>query len=315
MPARHKVKSRLAARKTRKPKSGVSKLFFVLPILGIAGIIVFFLLVAGSIGKLSRVSLVTPDDSGNVVYTLFDFNAGRLTAVMVPSDTQLSVARNLGTWKIGSVWKLGQDEKIGGTLLAETVTKSLTLPTYYWGDASYAGLGSGNLSEILKSVFSFKPTNLTLADRVRVGLFSFQVKPGDRENIDLSKSKFLVRAKLQDGGLGYKLSGSDLPFDIRAAVADSAISKEMSTILLENSTGKGYINSEVSSIIGNLGAKISSISKLDINRDIDCVVYGDRGLATLISIAKTFSCRMEPRLSGYNFDVVMRVGEGFGRRF
>lgn len=315
MPARHRVKSRLAARKVKKTKPGISKLFFILPIIGIIVVVLLFSLFTGSIGNLARVSLVTPNESGNILYTLFDFKAGTITSVTIPADTQLEVARNLGTWKIGSIWKLGQDEKVGGALLAETVTKSLTLPTFYWGDTSYSALGDSNFSNVIKAVFAFKPTNLTFADRLKIGLFSLQVKPGDRQAVDLSKSKYLVRTKLQDGGLGYKVSGNSLPFDLRAAVADDTISKESATILLENATAKGYINSEVSSIIDNLGAKISSISKLDLNKNIDCIVYGDRALATLQSIAKTFSCKIEPRLTGYNFDVVIRVGEGFGKRF
>ncbi len=317
MPARHKVKSRLAARKIKKTKPGGSKLFFVLPIIGIAvvAIILLFSLFTGTIGSLSRVSLVTPNDSGNIVYTLFDFKTSTITTVNIPTDTQLEVARNLGTWRIGSIWKLGQDEKVGGALLAETVTKSLMLPTFYWGEGSYASLGSSDFSSIIKAVFAFKPTNLTFADRLKIGLFSLQVKPGDREMIDLSKSKYLVRAKLQGGELGYKVSGNSLPFDLRAAIADDTISKESATILLENATGKGYINSEVSNIVDNLGAKISSISKLDINKNIDCIVYGDKNLSTLQSIAKAFACKIESKLSGYNFDVVVRVGEGFGKRF
>lgn len=315
MPARHKVKSRLAARKVKKTKPGISKLFFVIPIIGIVLVFIIFSLFVTTIGNLDRVSIATPDVDGNIVYNLFDFKSGTIITVNIPSSTQLTVARGLGTWKIGSVWKLGQDQKIGGALLSETVTKSLKMPTFYWGDPVYANLGSDKPGDVIKSIFTFKQTNLGLADRIKIGLFSLQVKLGNRSQIDLSKSKYLTRSKIQDGSLGYKVSGNNLPFDLQAAIADDIISKEHSTILLENQTGRGDVNTQVSEIIDIIGGKISSISKLDLNKNIDCVVYGDKNLVTVISIAKTFACKIEPKLPNYNFDIVIRVGEGFSKRY
>lgn len=315
MPARHKRTSRLAARKAKKAKPNLNRLLFVLPIILVLAAIIFFVFFSTTFGQMSRVGLVTPDSNGNVVFSLFDFKDGGLTTVVVPGSTQVDVARRLGTWKMASVWQLGENQKIGGKLLSETATKSLMMPAVYWGSTEYSDLSSNKLSDVFKAIFSFKPTNLSLADRIKLGLFSLQVRLADRNSIDLSKTKFLIRSKIQDGTLGYKPSGESLPFELRAAFANDEVSKESSTILLENASGMGSVSSEVSSIVEVIGAKIATINKLSVDHDLDCIVFGDSKLKTTNSIVRIFSCKLEPKLKDSNFDIVIRVGEKFGFRY
>lgn len=316
MPARHKKnRGRLAARRVKKSKPRVSKLVFILPIIGIFVVAVFFTFFATSFKNMDRVGLITPDGSGNVVFNLFDFKDKRLATVIIPGSTQVDVARRLGTWKMESVWQLGENQKIGGKLLMETSTKSLMMPAEYWGEGDYAKLSSMNLSDVLNSIFSFKSTNLNLADRVKLGLFSLQVGLADRSSVDLAKTKFLTRTKIQDGTLGYKVSGEDLPFELKAAFANDQISKESSTIVLENASGMGVVSGEVSSLIEIIGGKVATISKKTVDHELDCIVFGDSKSQTAVSIARIFSCKLEPRLATSNFDIVMRVGEKFGFRY
>lgn len=263
---------------------------------------------------MGRVSLVTPNSKGDIVFSLFDFKEGTVSNVIIPGSTEVTTARNLGNWKIESLWKLGQNEKVGGVLLAETVTRALALPADYWGDQVYSDLGSGDLSKTMRAVFAVEPTNLSLSDRLRIGLFSLQAKATSRQEINLADSKYLYRTKLADGTLGYKVRDINLPFELRAILADADISKEGATILLENAAGRDSISGEIGEIVDVLGGKVASVTKLNI-ADIDCVIFGDSKLVSYQTLAKVFACTRSGKLADYNFDIVLRVGSKFARRF
>lgn len=300
-------------RRERKSKSKFGRLSLFLFVV-IVAVVVFFFFFAASFGGLARVSLASADSSGNVIFSLFDFKGGTISTVVVPGSTQVDVARSLGFWKISSVWKLGENEKVGGVLLSETVTKSLKMPVDYWGEGSYSGLSSDDPSKIVRGVFSLKQTNLSLIDRIRIGIFTLQTRSVNRRTVDLADSKYLYKVKLSDGTLGYKVRDSDLPFELKAILADADVSKENSNILLENLSGKGYIEAEVGAIIEVLGGKIAKVTKGEV-KDTDCTLYGDSKLVTYRVIAKVFSCSRAGKLDNYNFDIVLRIGTKFTARY
>lgn len=285
------------------------------------GIVVFllviftlsFIFLFGSIGPLKRVSLVTQANSGEVTYSLFDFDEGTVSNIRISPDTQVTVARSLGNWKLGVVGKLGENEKIGGLLLAETVTKSLKMPSYYWGESVYGAFGDGSFGGVLKAVFSFKKTSLTFADRVKIAFFSLGVRGSQRRSMNLTETKYLSRSKLEDGSLGYKVKEGDMPFELKAILADNDISNEGSNIMLENGSGRDSAPTFIGAVIAVMGGKLSSISKVDAN-DTYCVIHGDAKLVTYQAIAKTFDCKKEGKLSDYNFDIVIRIGKIFAAR-
>ncbi len=77
----------------------------------------------------SKSKLAVVIDSGqDVVISIFDPKAGNQTDLIIPGNTQVLAAYGLGTWKLGSLWKLGIDEKRGGSLITKTISMNFGFP-------------------------------------------------------------------------------------------------------------------------------------------------------------------------------------------
>ena len=89
--------------------------------------------------KLSM-AIISPE--GAVVVSVLDPQNGEITNISIPKNTQVEASRQLGTWKIKSIWALGENEKIGGALLKDTVVKNFKFPVSVWADGEALGFAS-----------------------------------------------------------------------------------------------------------------------------------------------------------------------------
>ena len=280
---RHQFKSKY------KSKAKSKKLAFVLAIILVLLTVASFVVYRSAFGGASRISTVALSSNGDVVFSLYDFGEGLIANVTIPGNTEVDVARSLGSWIISSVWKLGENEKVSGDrLLAETTTKSLKMP-----------------------VTSVSPN---FVEKSKIAYLKFNTKPAAVVDIDLAKSNYLARTKLGDGSLGYKVSGKDLPFELRTILADSRVSKENLNILFENRSDEALIETEVGKVIDVIGGKVASVVKGNLE-DTDCTIYGSNKTITYQVLASVFSCKTKSKLDNYNFDIVLRVGTSFAARY
>ncbi|KKR26253.1 MAG: hypothetical protein UT58_C0017G0007 [Microgenomates group bacterium GW2011_GWC1_39_7b] len=186
--------------RTTKPYSWIKKI--ILPGLIIAGLSLAFLFIklnARYWDGDNKFAFVFPDDNGNVGVTVLDPTVDEMTTLVIPGDTEVTVAMNYGTMRIKNVWQLGINEKLGGQILVKTIAKNFSLPVFLWTDK--------NLPNLFKFVFLPGMTNIPFGDRVSIALFSFKVKNMDKTEIDLAKSQFVVKRVLTDGKTGYIIPG------------------------------------------------------------------------------------------------------------
>ncbi len=121
---------------------GLILLFFTL---------LFFLIFQSSFWDSdSKLTLVVNKKDGDVLIAVFNPVVDEVTSITIPKNTQLKVARQLGTWKAGSVWQLGENEDLEGKLLQETITYHLKLPVVAWADSPAEGFASGGLVHLVK---------------------------------------------------------------------------------------------------------------------------------------------------------------------
>lgn len=306
-PARRR--KRILKKKRKKKANPLIKPFIYL--LLIASLLLFLLFQTKFWDKNSKIPLVINTKEG-VVISVFDPKAEEITNIYIPANTQVRVARQLGSWKIGSVWELGLNEGFDGRLLAETVTYHMKFPVVAWADQKALGLATGNVVESIKSIFSPYKTNLKIGDRVKIGLFSPRVKNFKRRDIYLEETNYLKLTKFVDGEEGYILVGG-VPNSLLAVFADPEITELAPKILISDSTKKAYIAEEVGEIIEVLGAKVVSITK-DEKEGLDCeVISANKGIAK--KIARVFSCDIINNATSGNFDLEIKIGEEFARRF
>lgn len=310
MPVRGKKKYKI--KKVKKDRNFNKFLFPVVLVVGLVFTYYFSTTLQTSYWRgEEKISVAIRMDGGDVLISTFDPIGEQVHNILIPKDTEMEAARQLGVWKIRSVWDLGKNENLGGDLLSESITHHFRIPVKNWSDYGGLGLATGGFVELVKSALLPYDTNLSKLDRIRLALFSFRVKNKDRIDIDLSKSKYLKLTKLKDGSEGYKLV-MDLPESIKIIFSDRNIASDINTISIINSSGSNSSAKIVGDVAEVLGAKVASINLQD-QKAFDCVVWGNNQYL-IDKLAKFFECTYVDRLGG-PYDAVLEIGEEFSKRF
>lgn len=308
-PARRKILARIKRGTAKKSHFGIKKLLAV-----VATISVIFLFIKTQTrfwnGK-DKLSIAIPTEDRIVVST-FDPEASEITNVYIPGDTQVDSARQLGTFRLKNIWKLGKNEKVGGALLSETILKNFKFPLTSWASEAAVAFSSSEPGQIFKAVVSPLETNLGMGDKLALALFSLRVKNTNRVEINLAQTPFIKKTKLIDGEEGYVISGQ-VPQDLGAVFADSEISKKALRVEIINETGESSDPTAVAQILEVLGAKVASLVKGEM-KDYNCSILAEsKEIGN--KVAQVFGCEVISGLPEGNFNLEVRLGKGFAERF
>ncbi len=259
----------------------------------------------------TRLALAIQDKDGSVKLSVFDPQTDSITILNIPANTEVEVTRQLGSWKMGSVWQLGVNEKIGGSIISETASSSLRLPTETWADTPALGLTKDGTLAIWTAVFGNYKTNLNLKDRLAIGLFAQGVKSPQRNEIDLAATPLLVKTKLADGSTGYKVRDSAVA-QISTYFADAQISKENLNVVIYYPRNRLQEVQKLGEVIQILGVKVTSLEPLTQDLNFNCIINSQGNLTTK-KIADVFNCKTEIKKNQTGIE--LRVGEDFFKRF
>lgn len=298
------------AKKEKKAK-GKSSLVKILAagLLILAGFI-FFKLTSNVWNGVDKASVVYLEEGGDVSVIVLDPKLQEVTTLTIPKNTQVEVARNYGTFTIGNVWQLGVNEKLGGKLLAETVTNNFLFPTTLWAGGS-TGLESGKFNDLVCFIFAPGKTNIMFGDRVKMALFSMKIQDIGRTYIDLGKSKFITKKILEDGQPGYVLEGA-VSQRLTIYFADNQIETDNVKINITDATGTPGVADRLGQILEVLGGKVVSIDKKTVAEESDCLISG-KNTTAVDKITKLFSCKKVTDDS--SFDLNIKIGKAFAGRF
>jgi hypothetical protein len=242
---------------------------------------------------LDKLSIVSQNDDGSVSVKIHDPVLGEVTTLVVPGDTEVAVSENLGTLRLKNVWQLGINEKIGGKLLTQTVTKNFLFPSFLFN-------GPGN-------------TNVPVGDRLLIWIFEQRTKNLQRTEIDLAEAQFFKKQKLSDGETGYRLSGG-VSERLIAYFSDNDWQKKEVKIYIKDATGAVGVADTFGRVLEVMGGKVVTIEKMDKDQSLDCKVIG-KDKKVIAKIIQIFGCRGEgsPRANG--FDLEISLGEKFAQKF
>jgi len=299
-------------KKDRKTFS-FNKLWLVFGLVIIA-VIVFILLGKGTWDGESQLSMAFGSSQEDVLVITVDPDSKKIVTIRIPKETTLDVANQLGSWPAGSVWDLGENENLGGTLLANSITKTFKFPIESWGSYNTLRLIKGNFFDKLSVIFSFDSTNLSFVDKIRLAILSLQTPSAKRIEIDLADSSYLNEMKNFEGEIVYHLQG-DIPTSILKIFSDSTASAERLRIGIVNSGVNNEQINEVTKVMEVLGTKVLSIRNSVENSDIDCEIRSNKKSVTESKIAKIFDCKEGRLPKESNLDLEIEFGEGFASRF
>lgn len=297
----------------KKVKKG--KIWPYLVIFSALALIAFLFLTVTSRGywsEDSKLSLVINNPDGSATVSVFDPKREEIININIPSNTEVEVAHQLGLFKLGSVWRLGENEGLGGELLAATLRHQFKFPVSTWADSKAVGFSDGNLINILEAIKGSYKTNMKMGDRLALGTFSLGIKNTKRTNINLSETPYLVKTTLKDGEEGYVVS-KNISQRLLSIFANDVITENSYKVEINDSTGNLEVSSDVGGLMEVMGAKVASIVKKD-QSDFDCRVSGyDKKVVK--EVARILSCEQEIYKGRSSFDLEIDLGSQFVEKF
>ena len=303
-------RNRLNRFKTRKTGFRFIKYLFLVILIGALALVVA--LQTKYWGTRNKLSTVISAASGDVVISTFDPEGESITNVLIPANTQLDVARGLGSFRAKSIWQLGINEKLGGKLLTETIVKNFHFPVYTWGDNNIKGLADVEFLSIFRAVFFPAKTNLKIGDRIKMAFFSLGVKASKRVNIDLREGQYLKKTRLVDGEEGYLVSGVGLS-KLFPTFSENGISQQNLRVNVKDATGQRGVAEQIGATLEVLGVKVASLERKRVE-DLDCSFRTkNEDLAKKVSFI--FSCKREKIAPEGNFDLELNLGSQFAKRY
>ena len=255
------------------------------------------------------VSVAVPDGEA-VKIVVFDPEGGALTTIVIPGNTLLETTRRQGAWEIGKVWDVGEDEGLGGRLLAESMTKSFRLPVAAWANREFLAI-SGEEGSILLAIFSTE-TNLAVGDRVRMAVFAQGVNATAKSTLEASTIGLVKPALLPSGEQGFK-PADNVGTNVTNLFSVSAVSEEGARVQIINRTGGREAVSKVSRILDVYGARVGLVTDQEVS-DEDCTVLVQEESAVSKVLQQVLGCEVGSMDEGV-FDVVILLGERFSGRF
>lgn len=322
--ARHRLRVRrakTAKRESRSPKGIITKIVFVLCSL-------FFVLGLWNLyNSWKNSQWITGTRITAVVASadpkIYSFNpqASKLTIMAIPTKTQISASGGRGEWLAGSLWKLGEQEKLGGQVLAQSLQNTLGLPIDGWaeepGAALFVNRKLGFVSAFIEAVTSSRiKTNLTFFDRLQILLQVGTVGFSGRRELDLVSSGAVRAQKLADGEEGYVV----IPEKAKIAfeeIRDDLVFAEGKKLKVFNTSKKAGLAAEVTRVITTLGLWVISTGSSDEAVE-DCQVRGDSQNTKSISarrLAAVLGCKVSDKDTGGPEDLELWLGESFAQRF
>lgn len=195
---------------------------------------------------------------------------GKITIIKLSDEIQLDVPRNFGFWKLGSVYKLGQENKppMGEDLLKMSVSRMLALPVdgiiEVTSDSTLdiAGLISmwkGNLLTGFNFLTNIK-TDLSLKESMDFIVKASKIRSDKITSLDLFRSTITQSKLLPDSSRVLGVDGVKLDTFTKQNLIDQVISNEDLTVSIYNGTDHPGLTSEAVRLINNLGARVTITS-------------------------------------------------------
>lgn len=306
MPARRKRR----ALRLSKPKPVKKVLYFFIFLFGLL-LLLFFGLRSKNFSGNEKTSLVIKNADSSVSVIILDPHLKEIHTLNIPPDTEVEVAGDYGSWKIKSIWQLGEQEGIGGELLSRSVTLGLKMPTPLWADSDASGLIVPGFPRIFNALFSPYKTNLSFADKLGILFLSLSVKNTKRVTIDLEETSYLEKETLPDGEEAFVVVKSP-PSSISALFADPILSSKIISVSIKDASEKPGLAEEVGEVVEVLGGKVSSIEKIEGLAE-NCLLKAN-DIAVLETLERVFDCKSAKSAVG-NFDLEITIGKVFAEKY
>lgn len=259
-----------------------------------------------------KLNISVNEVGGNVSILIFDVPNSVITRIVIPGETMVETAGNLGNLMLKNIWKLGVNEGLGGAFLSRTVTKYFKFPNYIWSESQGLGFSSSNPIQCIKSAVLPYKTNLSTGDKLFLGIFCLKVKNVDRNEINLSETSFIRKQKLTDGNDGYVLTGVSSP-KLYSNFNNEIFSKGDVKVSIKDGTEDSDSAKTVGEIVEIMGGKTAAIIKGETGV-ILCQVRS-KNIKIAEEISLLFGCSILKEEFQSNFNAEVLLGKEFSKYY
>lgn len=184
----------------------------------------------------------------------------------ISEDTYFDLPKGYGEWKVGSIYKLGQEEQtpIGGELLKLSLSKLLGLPVdgiIIYKDKSNKSpeaLVNGwrkNLLSMANFIYSSK-TDLTPLEAFKLLKAVSEVRADKLISLDFERSSVTDSRLLADSSRVLGVNKVKLDTFIRENMSDGGMTSEGLSVAIYNATDHPGLAQDVARVITNLGGDV-----------------------------------------------------------
>ncbi len=208
--------------------------------------------------------------SDDLALLSFDPNLKEVRLVKIPGEVYTQVPGGFGSWRISSVFDLGQGEKkpIGPTLLKSSVQNLIGVPIDGYLEPPAGVSAEEFLTDLRQSplkgftVLTEVKTDLTPIEVFKLTRGLSTVRFDKVINYDLHSEGLLEESKLADGTDSLVINEIKVDGFVTANLADQKLKDEGVTIAVYNATEHPGLAQKASRMITNMGGDVIIASSL-----------------------------------------------------
>jgi|GEM_PF-6278936 len=272
----------------------------------------------------SKISFVL--NTNPVAVSTLDPKENTILIIIFPQDIYEETPNNLGTYKLTSLWKLGNLEKKQGLILAKTLQNTIGTPIDGWigindswnitenptkNDINLYKKKISNLNsftKIFKNYFSnnFR-TNFSIFDILSLRNSISNIRSDKIVILNLGKLDVTYKLNLPDGSKGKMIDKNLLENITQNIFEDKNIKKEGLSINVKNATNIIGLGAKFSRIINKLGAQVVKIDNTPEKDQSICYTSKEFiNSFTLVRIKKFTNCDiLEKEIKDADIEVII----------
>lgn len=221
--------------------------------------------------------------SSELSFVSLDPNQETLTIIKIPDETYLNVGLGYGNWQAGSIYKLGQGEKIpvGGPLLKVALTNALAVPIdgyiVFEGD-----LAQKSIQDIVEDLRSNPTQTISLIHAGNSDLSPLEelqlwwtvkgIRFDKVQDLDLSQLPATKWVMLSDGTRVMQLDQQNLDQTLASFLEEKDIIDERVSVAVFNSTPHPLLAEKVARMVTNLGGRVVLTSSINYPQEQTLVI-------------------------------------------
>jgi hypothetical protein len=267
--------------------------------------------------------VVRPSSSNEVYVVSYLSSKEKLAVVSFPEGMKIEAVGGFGSWRIESLYPLGEMEDKGGELLQRSLSEFFGVSVDGWvvTDSVDSKIDESNVRKVLRQIFGFSligksKTNFGIWDLVRLWKAVSTVQLHNLKWVNLKNAGAVSEETLPDGSRSYIADLELLNQLSQDLFSYPEIVEEELTIAVLNATDHRGLGADVARIIRNIGGEVVTVSDSSRKQDKLSIITADEEVLkslTAKSLAKTFLIEriLIGDTSQQRADILVVVGEDY----